>query len=68
MKDEEENLIPEDDFQDKSNETNDEATEEGFDEIVSIGNHFYENDETQKIRSLKLQECTRIGFWIMLRM
>ncbi len=48
MKDEEENIIPEDDFQDKSNETNDEATEEGFDEIVSIGNHFYENDENSE--------------------
>ncbi|RAR75534.1 DNA gyrase/topoisomerase IV subunit A [Flavobacterium aciduliphilum] len=45
MKDEEDNIIPEDDFQDESNETNDDLIDEGFEDIVSTGNHFYENDE-----------------------
>ncbi|MEC4003840.1 DNA gyrase/topoisomerase IV subunit A [Flavobacterium sp. SUN052] len=45
MKDEEEdNIIPEDDFQEETG-TNDDAIDEGFDDIVSTGNHFYENDE-----------------------
>ncbi len=45
MKDEEENSIPEDDFQDELKETKDESIDEGFDDIVSTGDHFYENQE-----------------------
>ena len=42
MKDEEEDIIPnEEDAQDESNETND----EGFEDIVSTGDHFYEHEE-----------------------
>ena len=54
MKDEEENIIPEDNSQDETNDpsdseqeeqTNDEITDEGFEDIVSAGDHFYEHDE-----------------------
>ena len=55
MKDEEEeNIIPEDNSQDETNDpsdseqeeqTNDEITDEGFEDIVSTGDHFYEHDE-----------------------
>ncbi len=46
MKDEEENTIPEneDDSQDQTNEPNEEIVE-GFEDIVSTGDHFYEHDE-----------------------
>ena len=45
MKDEEENdIIPNKD-ENETNQSSDETTDEGFDDIVSTGNHFYENDE-----------------------
>ena len=47
MKDEEEdNTIPEDDSQEDNNDSLEETTDQGFEDIkASSGNHFYENDE-----------------------
>jgi topoisomerase IV subunit A len=44
MKDEEEN-IPEDDLQEETNQVNEEPTDEGFGDIVSTGDHFYDHEE-----------------------
>ena len=45
MKDEEEYTGPENDSQEEINETNDEAIDAGFEDIVSTGDHFYEHNE-----------------------
>ena len=45
MKDEEEDIIPNEEPNDESNQTNDETLDEGFDDIVSTGDHFYEHNE-----------------------
>ena len=45
MSEDEENIIPEDDSQDENNDSLDETTDEGFEDIETSGNHFYENEE-----------------------
>ena len=48
MKDEEDDIIPNEDDNEALNEsTNDENADEGFDDVIrpSTGSHFYENDE-----------------------
>lgn len=45
MKDEEDNINEEETNDELDNSTNEESIDEGFDDIVSTGNHFYENDE-----------------------
>jgi topoisomerase IV subunit A len=45
MKDEEENILPEDENQNEENELNDDSAEEAFEEIVSTGDHFYDEHE-----------------------
>jgi topoisomerase IV subunit A len=67
MSEDEDKIIPSED--ENNEESIDSTIDEGFEDIVSSGgNHFYENDENTKIPLPKLQECTKIGFWIMLRM
>ena len=45
MKDEEDNINEEETNDALDNSVNDENVDEGFEDIVSTGNHFYENDE-----------------------
>ncbi|MBC7523139.1 MAG: DNA gyrase/topoisomerase IV subunit A [Flavobacterium sp.] len=45
MKDEEDNIIPQDDFQEETNLQNDENNDAIFDDIVSSGDHFYDHQE-----------------------
>jgi hypothetical protein len=63
MKDEEEdNIVPNED--ESNEELNESTSEEGFEDIIV-------STRTTKIAKIplpKLQECTKIGFWIMLPM